>query len=118
MPNNSVIVRPPTMMVLQRLPGIACGGTIVSICYILYALVTPQGFRINTLSPQGVIVVLCACGSAISIYTCLAGPSTIKKLRYAIRPEAQIRRMNLLGLVRGTIRISLCLQITLANVTA
>ena len=98
------------MMVLQRLPGIACGGTTVSICYILYALVTPQGFRINTLSPQGVIAVLCVGGTVVSIYTCLTGPSTIKRLGYAIRPAAQIRRMNLLGLVRGipAILIHIC----------
>lgn len=85
--------------VLQRLPFIACGATIVSIAYILYALSTSQGLKLNSLTPQGAIVVVCACGIAVCIYTCLVAPCSIKRFGYAIRPEAQIRRMNLLGLV-------------------
>ena len=66
---------------------------------ILYALASPQGVKINTLSPQGVIIVLCAAGAFVCCYTCLVAPCFIRKLGYAIRPEVQIRRMNLLGLV-------------------
>lgn len=71
----------------------------LSISVILYSLASRQGVRINTLSPQGVIIVLCAAGSAMCIHTCLAAPASIRKLGYAIRPEVQIRRMDLLGLV-------------------
>ena len=84
---------------MQSLPGISCGATMVTVCYILYPLPAPQGIQINTLSPQGVIIVLCAAGTAVCLYTCLAGPFVIRKLGYAKRPEAQNRRMNLLGLV-------------------
>ena len=71
----------------------------VSWSVILYALTSRQGVKINTLSPQGVIMVLCAMGSLLCVLTCLAAPSMIRMLGYAIRPEAQIRRMSLLGLV-------------------
>ena len=84
---------------LQRLPFISCIVTIISIAFILYALSTPQGLKLDTLTPQGAIVVVCACGMAVCIYTCLVAPCSIKRFGYAIRPEAQIRRMNLLGLV-------------------
>ncbi|KAL0025889.1 hypothetical protein WJX79_010702 [Trebouxia sp. C0005] len=48
--------------ILWRLPLIGCFTAVVDACYILYALVSPTGFKINDLSPQGVIIVLCACG--------------------------------------------------------
>ena len=84
---------------MQILPAIACATTMLTVSVVLYALASRQGVRINTLSPQGVIIVMCAAGSAMCIYTCLAAPASIRKLGYATRPEVQIRRMNLLGLV-------------------
>lgn len=83
---------------LQRLPAISCGVTVVSIAYILFALSSPHGLRINTLTPQGAIVVMTACGMAVCTYTCLFAPCSIRRFGY-IRPAVQIRRMNLLGLV-------------------
>lgn len=88
------------LSVLQRLPTISCAVTIVGIGYILYALASPQGYTINKLNPQGAVVVVCACGIGVSLYTCLIAPCSIRRFGYATRREAQIRRMNLLGLVR------------------
>ena len=66
---------------------------------IFFALASPQGVKINMMSPQGIVIILCAAGTFVCLYTCLVAPATIRKLGYAIRPEVQIRRMNLLGLV-------------------
>ena len=74
-------------------------STMLTLSVIFYALASPQGVKINTLSPQGVIMVLCAAGTFVCFYTCFTAPATIRKLGYAIRPEVQIRQMNLLGLV-------------------
>ena len=71
----------------------------LSLGVIFYALASRQGAKINTLSPQGVIIVLCAAGTFVCVCTCLVAPAFIRKLGYAVRPEVQIRRMNLLGLV-------------------
>ena len=84
---------------MQRLPAISCGCTMVAISYILYALSALEGIKINTLSPQSTIVVICACGLSICVYTCLVAPCSIRRFGYAVRKEVQIRRMNLLGLV-------------------
>ena len=87
------------IVLLQRLPAIGCVSTMLIMSFILYALASPQGVKINTLSPQGVVIAICAAGTLTCLYTCLTAPATIRKLGYAIRPEVQIRRMNLLGLV-------------------
>lgn len=83
---------------LQRLPAISYGVNVVLVAYVLYALSTPNGVRINTLTPQGAIVVMIAWGMAVCIYTCLFAPCSIRRFGY-IRQPVQIRRMNLLGLV-------------------
>ena len=98
---------------LQRLPGISCVSTVVAIAYILYALADPQGIKVvHSLPPQAAIVVICGCGILICVYTCLVAPCSIRRFGYAIRPEVQIRRMSLLGLVSCHVEFALSLSVT------
>lgn len=87
------------LCLLQRLPVFFCGAAQVSTAYILCALSAPGGIKINTLTPQGSVVVIFACGIAICIYTCLFVPCIIRRCGFGIHHQTQIRRINLLGLV-------------------
>ena len=97
---------------LQRLPIVSAVATVVAISFLLYALSTPSGIKINTLPPQGVILVISSCAIFVCLYTTLLAPCSIRRFGYAIRPEAQIRRMNLLGLVSFTAGSCLLLNTT------
>ncbi|DBA79749.1 TPA: hypothetical protein ACH3X1_008414 [Trebouxia sp. C0004] len=85
-------------MVALRLPLIGCFTAVVNTCYILYALVSPTGFKLNNLSPQGVIIVLCVCGTVGCMSTGLFVPLVVKGSRMVKPPVPTITRMNLLGL--------------------
>lgn len=89
------------LCLLQRLPMAVCGAAQISTAYILYALSAPGGIKINTLTPQGTVAVICAIGIAVCVYTCLLAPCIIRRCGFGIHQETQIRPacINLLGLV-------------------
>ena len=97
-----------TACLLQRLPSIACFTTITCVSYILYALVAPYGLKINCLTPQAVVLVLCTSGIAACVVTTLAIPTIVRKFGSVAPPEVQIKRMNLLGLVSSLLSLTQC----------
>lgn len=87
------------LCLLQRLPVLFCGAAQITTAYILYALSAPGGIKINTLTSQETVIVICACGVAMCVYVCLFAPCFIRRSGFGIHQEPQIRRINLLGLV-------------------
>lgn len=87
------------LLLLQRLPSIACLTTATYVAYILYVLAAPNGLKINTLSAQAILILLCTCGAGACILTTLFIPVVVSKFGSMAPREAQIKRMNLLGLV-------------------
>ena len=67
---------------------------------LLYSIGSPQGFTVLNILPQLAVVVLAAAGIVFCVLTCLAVPRFTRQLRTRGPAIMQLKRMNLLGLVR------------------
>lgn len=88
-----------SFLLLQCSLGIACATTIINAAYILFTLSTDSGWTFNKLSPQGVVIVLCACGLFGMCGYVLNMPAEVRRARLTAPKLHPIKRMNLLGLV-------------------
>lgn len=86
-------------LAMQVLSIIGAATAAADVCYIFYVLTNISHWRFNHLSPQGVVVVLCAC----SIYGCVSTwvgiPYIVKRASLKARLADPVKRASLLGLV-------------------
>ena len=86
-------------LLLQCLPGLSCLTAMILVSYILYTISCPTAWNFNTLSPQGVVVVVCACGIGALCVTLVMLPGDVKRAKLRAPTLNPVKHMNLLGLV-------------------
>lgn len=84
---------------LQCLPALSCLRTMTCVSYILYTISFPTAWNFNTLSPQGVVIVLCACGIGALCITLVMLPGDVRRAKLRAPTLNPVKHMNLLGLV-------------------
>ena len=87
------------LLVLQVMPALSCFAAIIWTADLFYAVGSAQGLQVITWSPQGVVVLLLAVGTASCIVTCLLIPRMMDRLKTRGPSVLPIKRINLLGLV-------------------
>lgn len=86
-------------LLLQCLPGLSCLTAMICVSYILYTISFPTAWNFNTLSPQGVVIVLCACGIGALCVTLVMLPGDVRRAKLRAPTLNPVKHMNLLGLV-------------------
>ena len=87
------------LLVMQVMPALSCFAAIIWTADLFYAVGSAQGLQVITWSPQGVVVLLLAVGTASCIVTCLLIPRMMDRLKTRGPSVLPIKRINLLGLV-------------------
>ena len=101
------------LLVTQVMPALSCFASIIWTADLFYAVGSSQGLQVITWSPQGVVILLLAVGTAGCISTCLLIPRMMDRLKTRGPNVLPIKRINLLGLVStGVMCILCCLQLT------
>lgn len=101
------------LLVTQVMPALTCFATIIWTADLFYAVGSAQGLQVITWSPQGVVVLLVAVGTASCLITCLQIPRMMDRLKTRGPTVLPIKRINLLGLVSTSVMCKLCcLQLT------
>lgn len=72
----------------------------MNVSYILYTLSFPTAWNFNNLSPQGVAIVLCACGIGALCVMMVFLPGEVRRAKLRAPTLDPVKHMNLLGLVR------------------
>ncbi|KAL0050688.1 hypothetical protein WJX82_005191 [Trebouxia sp. C0006] len=94
----------PFHKVLWVMPALSCFAAIIWTADLFYAVGSAQGLQVITWSPQGVVVLLLAVGTASCIVTCLLIPRMMDRLKTRGPSVLPIKRINLLGLDEVTLR--------------
>ena len=85
---------------MQCLPGITCFTAVSNVSYVLYTLSSPFAWHFNRLSPQGVVITLCACGLFALLVTMISIPAEVRLAHLRAPTFNPAKHTNLLGLVR------------------
>ena len=72
----------------------------ICVSYVLYTISFPTAWDFNNLSPQGVVIVLCACGIGALCVMLVMLPGDVRRARLRAPTLNPVKHMNLLGLVR------------------
>ena len=87
------------MCALQVVSTVGGITAVVNTTYILYTLSSVSGWEINTLPPQGIVVVLCAVAIFGCLLTVVTTPEIERNAMKIARRADPVTRANLLGLV-------------------
>ncbi len=96
------------LLVMQVMPALSCFASIIWTADLFYAVGSAQGLQVMTWSPQGVVILLLAIGTASCIGTCLLIPCMMDRLKTRGPNVLPIKRINLLGLVSTVVMCILC----------
>ena len=79
---------------LQCLPGLSSFTMMVNIAFILYAVQSPTGYALNTLTPQGAVLVLVAWGIGSCLVTLLSIPLLVSYFHAKAPKPAPVRQVT------------------------